>query len=93
MNEVVVYVTVGASAVAIGLSLSSLYLRSRYFFWLIIFAGCVGLTASVWATISSGTAHWLRAVLHGAGYIMFIWLVVKKYRAQVKFFERAGAKD
>ena len=88
MNEV----AVGGTAVALGLSLSSLYLRSRCFLWLIIVAGCVGMAANVWATISLSTAHWLQVVLHGAGYVMFMWLVLKKYSAQRKFFERAGAK-
>ena len=93
MNEAVMYVMVGATVVALGLSFFSLYLRSRYFLWVIIFAGCVGLVASFWATNLFSTDHWGRAVFRVSGYIMFMWVVVKKYNAQVKFFERARAKD
>ena len=86
MYEVAVYLTAGAGAVMVVLSSFSLYLRSRYFFWMIIIAGCVGLTASVWAVLSTESDHWYKALLYGGGFLVLMQTVSKKYIGRVRFF-------
>ena len=84
-----VYVVAGAGTVMVVLSVFSLYLRSRYFFWVIILAGCIGLTASVWVVLSAETIYWYRVFLNGGGFLVLMWTVLKKYAGRVRFFGRS----
>ena len=86
MNEVAVYIVVGAAVIIIALSWPSLYLRSRYFFWMIIVATGVAAISSVWAVLSADTVYWYNAFLFGGGFVAYMWFIWKKYSKRQPFF-------
>ena len=92
MEEIAVYLVIGAAAVIIALSWPSLYLRSRYFFWMIIVATGVAAISSVWAVLSANTVYWYNAFLFGGGFVAYMWFIWKKYSNRQKFFG-ADRKD
>lgn len=93
MSAIAVYIVVGAGIVIIGLSWSSLYLRSRYFFWSIIVASVIAAIAAVWAVLSGDTVYWYRAFLFGGGFILYIWFIWKKYSKREVFFGKFRKDD
>lgn len=89
MGTIAAYISVAASVVMLALSLSSLYLRSRYFLWAIFMAGIIATIAAVGWELSRDKIYWYNIILYVFSYIFSLQYIAKKYSRRERFFTRS----